>query len=380
MTFRSPQAQRDRMQVLHRNKLVLGIFGINASSGIAATTVPERWSGSWDDNLRLARMADDAGIEFLLPIGRWKGYGGETNFEGATLETVSWACGLLAVTERILIFGTVHAPLVHPVFAAKQFVTADHIGHGRFGLNVVCGWNGDEFRMFGAELREHDRRYEYGQEWIDAVCAMWERTEEFDFNGQFIKLRAVSSEPKPYGESRPIVMSAGGSPAGRSFAISNADFLFTFLRDFEQGRETVSALREAATIAGREVGIFANATVVCRPTTAEAQAYYDYYAGERGDWPAVDRLVGLGTGNMSSANDAGRLRIRYAAGYGTFPLVGSPDDIARTLAQISELGFTGLSLSFVSFLEEFPYFRDEVLPRLEALGLRVPVASTRGDA
>src|SRR5471032_1244072 len=103
MTSGSTQAQRDRMQVLHRNKLVLGIFGTNASSGIAATTVPERWSGSWDDNLRLAQMADDAGIDFLLPIGRWKGYGGETNFEGATLETVTWACGLLAATKRILI-------------------------------------------------------------------------------------------------------------------------------------------------------------------------------------------------------------------------------------------------------------------------------------
>jgi alkanesulfonate monooxygenase SsuD/methylene tetrahydromethanopterin reductase-like flavin-dependent oxidoreductase (luciferase family) len=29
------------------------------------------------------------------------------------------------------------------VYAAKQFVTADHAGRGRFGLNVVCGWNPD---------------------------------------------------------------------------------------------------------------------------------------------------------------------------------------------------------------------------------------------
>ena len=107
-------------------------------------------------------MADAAGIDFLLPVGRWKGYGGETNFEGATLETTAWACGLLAQTERITVFATVHAPLVHPVFAAKQFVTADHVGRGRFGLNIVCGWNQDEFDMFGVEQREHDDRYAYG--------------------------------------------------------------------------------------------------------------------------------------------------------------------------------------------------------------------------
>ena len=28
--------------------------------------MPERWDASWDNNLALAQMADDAGIEFLL--------------------------------------------------------------------------------------------------------------------------------------------------------------------------------------------------------------------------------------------------------------------------------------------------------------------------
>ena len=41
----------------------------------------------------LARMADDAGIDFMLPIARWKGYGGDTDFHGATLETITWAAG-----------------------------------------------------------------------------------------------------------------------------------------------------------------------------------------------------------------------------------------------------------------------------------------------
>ena len=64
---------------------------------------------------------------------------------------MTWACGLLAKTERLTVFGTVHAPLFPPLIAAKQFVTADHIGEGRFGLNLVCGWNEGELEMFGAE-------------------------------------------------------------------------------------------------------------------------------------------------------------------------------------------------------------------------------------
>jgi alkanesulfonate monooxygenase SsuD/methylene tetrahydromethanopterin reductase-like flavin-dependent oxidoreductase (luciferase family) len=86
-------------------------------------------------------MAEETGLDFMLPIGRWKGYGGETDFHGTTFETVTWAAGLLAATKRITVFGTVHAPLFNPIIAAKEFVTADHVGGGRFGLNLVAGWN-----------------------------------------------------------------------------------------------------------------------------------------------------------------------------------------------------------------------------------------------
>ena len=140
----------NRRSLYSRNTLKLGLFGANCSSGRAVTKVPERWSGSWPDCLRLARMADDAGIEFMLPVGRWKGYGGDTDYQGETFETITWAAGLLGATKRLTVFGTVHAPMFHPIIAAKQFVTADHIGDGRFGLNIVCGWNADEFTMFGA--------------------------------------------------------------------------------------------------------------------------------------------------------------------------------------------------------------------------------------
>src|SRR5713101_5714737 len=94
-------SMRQRMAMYNSNALKIGLFGANCSSGRAVTKVPERWSGNWQDNLRLARLADAAGIDFLLPIGRWKGYGGDTDFHGSTLETVTWAVGLLGATSRI---------------------------------------------------------------------------------------------------------------------------------------------------------------------------------------------------------------------------------------------------------------------------------------
>src|SRR5262249_5654292 len=104
-------SMRERLRMYNANTLKIGMFGANCSSRRSATRAPERWSAGWAYCLRLARMADGAGIDFILPIGRWKGYGGDTDFHGATLETKTWAAGLLAATRRITVFGTVHAPL-----------------------------------------------------------------------------------------------------------------------------------------------------------------------------------------------------------------------------------------------------------------------------
>jgi alkanesulfonate monooxygenase SsuD/methylene tetrahydromethanopterin reductase-like flavin-dependent oxidoreductase (luciferase family) len=359
------------------NKLKLGLFGSNCSGGRAATRVPERWSASWEDNLKLAQLADAAGMDLMLPIGRWRGYGGETNFEGASWETVTWACGLLAQTQRLNIFGTVHAPLVHPVYAAKQFVTADYIGRGRFGLNVVCGWNQDEFDMFGAGQRAHDNRYAYGAEWLEVIKAIWENDADFDVTGEFFQLKNVQANPKPYGATRPLVMNAGSSPAGRAFSAKSCDVLFRPLRSLEAGVQEVNDTIAAARAHGREIGVYGNGYVVCRKTKAEAEEYHRYYAEEMGDWDAVDRLISINQihSQSYSAEFFKAFRIRFAAGHGGFPMVGDPDDVANTLAQVSEAGFAGMCFSFVNYLDEFPFFRDEVLPRLERLGLREPVRS-----
>jgi dimethylsulfone monooxygenase len=371
-------AQQARNAMYNRNALKLGLFASNCSSGRAATKVPERWDASWKNNRELARVADAAGIDFFLPIGRWKGYPGETNFEGSTFETIAWACGLLGATERLTVFGTVHAPLVHPVYAAKQMVTADHIGEGRFGLNIVCGWNEDEFAMFGVDQLEHDARYDQGDELISTITKIWERDAQFNVDGAYFQLHGVRADPKPYGGTRPLIMNAGSSAVGRAFGLRRCDFLFRPLRSIEQGTQDVADATAAAAAAGREIGCFTAGYVVCRPTMREAEEYVRYYADEQGDWEAVDHLVTMGsrhTHGMMDPEVLRSLRIRYAAGHGGFPMVGTPDHVAGELAKVSAAGFTGIAFSFVNYLAEFPYFRDEVLPRLERLGIREPVAS-----
>jgi hypothetical protein len=73
--FLIPPPERTAMYNSNRRKI--GLFGANCSSGRAATPVPGRWSNSRKDSLEVTRMAEDAGLEFMLPIGCWKGYGEE---------------------------------------------------------------------------------------------------------------------------------------------------------------------------------------------------------------------------------------------------------------------------------------------------------------
>jgi dimethylsulfone monooxygenase len=357
------------------NRLKLGLFGANCSSGRAVTMVPERWSGSWPDCVRLAQMADRAGIEFMLPIGRWKGYGGDTDYQGATWETVSWACGLLAKTERLTVFGTVHAPLIAPLIAAKEFVTADHIGEGRFGLNLVCGWNEGEFEMFGATLRDHEARYEYAQEWLDIVKLAWSPREDFDFAGRFFRLQGVRAKPKPYGGTRPLVMNAGASSTGQAFAIRNCDALFSTISrgiSFEETARHVSNVRALARQAGREIDVYTVGVVTCRPTAQEAQDYYRHAVVDNADWAAVDSILAMKniTPQTHPPDEFRRIRDHQANGMGGLPLVGDPDLVAQELARLAALGLKGIAVSFVNYLDELPYFCAEVLPRLARAGLR----------
>jgi alkanesulfonate monooxygenase SsuD/methylene tetrahydromethanopterin reductase-like flavin-dependent oxidoreductase (luciferase family) len=310
----------------------------------------------------------------MLPIGRWKGYGGETDYQGATLETVTWACALLASTRRIVVFGTVHAPLFHPVIAAKEFVTADHIGEGRFGLNVVVGWNEDEFEMFGVKQRDHETRYEFGEEWLNIVKRCWSDPEEFDFDGRFFKLKGVRAKPKPYGGARPLIMNAGASPTGRSFAIRNCDAFFTNASrtSLDDVAQRVRAAKEEARQYGRELDVYTVGVVTCRPTEKEAEDYFQHCIVAHADWSAVDEILAKKNITRERVGDEEFLRQRngYAMGMGGLKIVGNPDQVAEQIGALAKAGMRGIALSLVNYADELPYFCDEVLPRLERMGLR----------
>jgi FMNH2-dependent dimethyl sulfone monooxygenase len=362
----------DAARPMSRNRFKLGTFASNCSGGMSVTKVAERWSASWEDNLRLAKLLDAAGIDFMLPIARWIGYGGETDFHGSVLETMTWAAGLLAATQDITVFATIHTAANHPVVVAKQMATIDRIGGGRAGLNIVAGWNEPEYRALGLTLPDdHETRYGYAQEWFDVIQALWTRDGRFDWDGTHFHLKGVHSDPRPV-HGRPPIINAAGSGQGREFALNNADFLFTPAIDLARSIEEVADLKQRAAAAGRTVDVLTFAHVVCRPTEREAKDYVAHFMGDNIDRDAVDNLVRLQFAHAQSFPHDLLALIwdRMAMGHGGFPLIGTPEQVAEGILTLHRAGFGGTTLSFVDYAEEFPYFRETVMPILDTAGIR----------
>ncbi len=205
---RLEEQRRKTNPVFNDRKLKLGTFGTNLDRGCAISTIDGVLEINWPNTLELARCSEEMEFEALVPIGRWHGFGGVTNFNGPGFECFSWASAIGASTKYSGIFATSHVPTIHPVMAAKQATTIDHVTGGRFALNIVTGWNRPEIEMFGSPLMEHNDRYDCAVEWLDIMKQLWTRDEPFDFEGRFYNIKkgypAAQADPEavPGGDER----------------------------------------------------------------------------------------------------------------------------------------------------------------------------------
>lgn len=356
-----------------RNKLKLAIFGLNVSSGCSMTDRPETLKVGWEESKRIAQKADRLGIEAVIPVARWKGMGGKVNFNHRNFETFTWAAGLSAVTERISIFATFHVPTVHPVRAAKEVATIDHISGGRFGLNIVAGWNEREIAMFGIPQKEHDVRYDVADDWISLCKELWTREGEFDYDSTHFKSPGAYSEPKPIQRPHPVLMSAGNSARGQQFAAQHTDVNFVVAKDIPTAGEiAANGRRIAREQYGRRLQVFAQAYVVCRETEKEAKEFVEEYVQRQGDWEGVRNLLDVLVPNSKSALGDGweSLAANLIAGYGAIPLVGTAEQIVDKLLAFHQAGLDGLTLSWVNYDDGLDQFGSKLLPMLRQAGLR----------
>lgn len=369
------QEQRRQTNPLYNDrKLKLGTFGQNLDRGCAISTIDGVLEINWPNTMTIAKMADEMGFEALVPVGRWKGFGGVTNFNGPGFECFSWAAGVGASTQSPAIFSTAHVLTIHPIMAAKQATTIDHITGGRFALNIVTGWHRSEIEMFGAPLLDHEVRYGLAVEWLEIIKRLWTEDDEFDFEGKYFQIKNGYLAPKPIQKPFPAVMNAGSSETGRHYAAKYCDVAFVNINrsDIDASKAVIASYRKLAREEyGRELQVWAHGYVVQGETEREAKDYFDEYVHRKGDWVAATNLVetmGLNTPRPPELLKA--LKMHFIGGWGGYPLIGSREQIVDGFAKLSEIGLDGVVVSWPRYIDDMRWFQREIHPLMQQAGLR----------
>ena len=363
------------------NALKLGVFCLNVSGGMMLSGAAKP-NLDWDENVAVAKVADETGWDFLLPIGRWRGHGGKYNANAEQYECFTWAAAIAALTSRIQVFATCHVPIFHPMLAAKMGATIDNMSRGRFGLNIVSGWNAAEFGMFGIEQLSHDDRYQATAEWLEIIESLWAKHGELDYQGKFYRISKGYLEPKPVQQPRPVVIAAGQSRVGLDFAINRADYCFVGSDNWDLLEDTMRRVRVRAAELNRELNAMTFLTVVVKDTEAEAKRYFEWYVDELGDFETAQRLVNniVSGGAQSLPPEVIAAQARaFVAGWGALPLVGTAEQVADQLVRANSLGIGGVTMGWLDYTEGIGRFNAEVMPLLRQAGLRADLDPNRVD-
>jgi dimethylsulfone monooxygenase len=370
------ETRRKTNPLFNDRKLKLGTFCTNLDYGCAMSSIDGTLRISWPNTLALARLADEMELEAIVPVGRWRGFGGKLNFNGAGFETYSWAAGIGAATKYSTIFATSHLTTVHPIMAAKQGNTIDHITGGRFALNVVTGWNRPEIEMFGLDMPEHDTRYDIAVEWLEIIKRLWTEDDEFDYEGKHYRIKKGFLQPKPLQKPYPAIMNAGGSPKGRAFAAKYADMAFVNMdsHDLDACAARVSSYREMARKDyGREIQVWTNCYVVQGETEKEARDFVREYIDEKGDWEGAENLVNtMGLNALTFPPEVMQeMKRHFIGGWAGYPIIGTKEQIVDTMLMLSnKVGLDGILLSWARYEPQMREFKEKTLPLVVQAGLR----------
>jgi alkanesulfonate monooxygenase SsuD/methylene tetrahydromethanopterin reductase-like flavin-dependent oxidoreductase (luciferase family) len=346
-----------------REGLRLGIFMPNCSYGTSISSYkpdPDDWR--IESNQKIASAAEAAGLHFLFPVSRWMGFGGETNYLGTSIETMTWAASLLTTTSRIQVFSTVHVPAFNPLVAAKMGASLDHIGGGRWGINLVSGWNKAEFRMMGVEILEHADRYRRTAQFIEILKGLWtEPPGSFDYESDWYRIRGGYVSPQPVAKPHPPIVNAGSSEDARETVAQHCDWAFMSPPTLEANAEAAADFKARAAGHRRQVRCVSAVYLICRETAAEAHAERDRIISKIDRAAAENWCQELGL--ESGSFDDHTLEM-IALGAGAMPIIGDAEAVAEGLTQLYEAGIDGALMSYPDYLADTRRIGRDIVPRL----------------
>ena len=176
-------------------------------------------------NRDVVQRAERYGFEFALSMVKLRGFGGKSEFWDHCLESFTLMAALAAVTSRIKLFASAAVLTLPPAIAARMAATIDSVAPGRFGVNIVSGWQEAEYSQMGLwpGKAHFDRRYQYCAEYVTVMRELWADGKS-DLQGEFFQMTDCRLSPRP--SVMPAIVAAGQSGTGMQFAAEYADYNF----------------------------------------------------------------------------------------------------------------------------------------------------------
>ena len=347
----------------------LGVFLPICNNGYIVSTAAPQYPPSYAMIRAMTQLAEDLGFSFVLSPVKYRGFGGLTEQWDYVLESFEVMTALAEATDRIQLYGSVALPTVHPAITARRAATIDHIAQGRFGINLVSGWQKAEYEQMGLWPGDvhYQRRYQYALEYVDILKRLWTER-DVDYAGEFFHLHDCRILPHP---EHPLpLMCAGQSDAGMRFTAQHTDFAFVF-GDIS-GDAVFAAnrkLQQYAAEVGRNVGAYVLYTLVLAETEVEAQAKSDHWM-THADREALAAMMGQAALDAAGGTAAALQGVAY---FEITPIIASYEQCAVILYRIGAVsGTKGIMLIFPECLEGLQEFGERVLPLTHTAKLAPP--------
>ena len=346
--------------------LELGLFLPSTSGGvIIADATPPQNVPSWKLNKDATLTAEAAGLDFVLSQVKWRGFGGPSGHWDSALESFTLMSALAAVTSSIRLYASIAVRTMHPAVVAKMAATVAEVSGGRFGVNIVAGWNKFEYAQMGL-WHEDDyflNRYDYAAEYLTILKRLWSE-ERVSFDGKYFQIEDCVSSPKP--ATRLPIVCAGQSDGALDFVSRESDFAFVGrMNDTpEQLGAVVERISGLAAAHDRDVGCYTLLNVIADETDAAAEARKQYFLEKRDD-VAIQEFLRASGKDVNRA-DYAKLDIETVTFMSIPYVVGSYAKVAQHLDDLAARGVRGVCLTFPDFSTEVAIFAEKVLPLMNS--------------
>ncbi|GLZ25420.1 pyrimidine utilization protein A [Stutzerimonas stutzeri] len=347
----------------------VGVFIPIGNNGWLISENAPQYMPSFELNKAIVQKAEGYGFDFALSMIKLRGFGGKTEFWEHNLESFTLMAGLAAVTSKIQLFATAATLTLPPAIVARMASTIDSISGGRFGVNLVTGWQKPEYTQMGMWPGDEffGTRYQYLGEYAQVLRDLW-ATGRSDFKGEHFQMEDCRVSPTPQADMK--IICAGSSDAGMAFSAQYADYNFCFGKGVNTPTAFAPAaerLQAACAKTGRHVTSCVLFMVIADETDEAARAKWEHYkagADEEaiawlGEQGAADKGADSNIRQMADPTSAVNINM------GT--LVGSYANVARMLDEIATVpGMQGVMLTFDDFLEGVEAFGQKIQPLMQS--------------